>query len=299
MRKFTGFLLGLSLLLGTALVAAAQEKPPDTMGPPKVLVVSREFLKPGRSGAVHAKAESAFVQAFTRAKWPVHYLAMESMSGKPRTLFLGGYDSFDAWEKDNLAIQNDAALSAALDHASAGDGDLQSDRDQSVFVFREDYSQHANTDIAHMRYFEIEAFHVRPGREKEWDEAVKMVKAGYAKGVPDTQWAMYELIYGSPGGTYLVITPRKSAAEIDHAFAEGPKFEAAMGEKGMRRLSELSVASIESSETNLFAFNPRMSYARDEWVKADPDFWKPKPAASSASKKSTEKKPAEKPTANQ
>jgi len=25
----------------------------------------------------------------------------------------------------------------------------------------------------------------------------------------------------------------------------------------------------------LFAFNPHMSYVADEWIKADPDFWKP------------------------
>jgi len=68
-------------------------------------------------------------------------------------------------------------------------------------------------------------------------------------------------------------------------------FEAAMGEEGMKKLSELSAAAIESSQTNLFAINPRMSYPADEWVKADPEFWKPK-AAASASKKADEK-PAE------
>jgi hypothetical protein len=37
-----------------------------------------------------------------------------------------------------------------------------------------------------------------------------------------------------------------------------------------------------------------MSYAPEEWVKADPDFWKPKMAAPMA--KPTMEKPAEKPT---
>ena len=35
-----------------------------------------------------------------------------------------------------------------------------------------------------------------------------------------------------------------------------------------------------------------MSYPSDEWVKADPEFWKAKPMASAASKKTAEK-PAE------
>jgi hypothetical protein len=27
--------------------------------------------------------------------------------------------------------------------------------------------------------------------------------------------------------------------------------------------------------------NPKQSYVSDDWIKSDPDFWKPKPAAAS------------------
>ena len=63
----------------------------------------------------------------TRAKWPTHYLAVNSITGKPRVLFLTGYDSFEAWEKDVQATQKNATLSAALDRAAVADGDLLSD----------------------------------------------------------------------------------------------------------------------------------------------------------------------------
>jgi hypothetical protein len=49
-----------------------------------------------------------------------------------------------------------------------------------------------------------------------------------------------------------------------------------MGEEGMRKLNELMAGAVETSQSNLFAFNPKMSYPSDDWVKADPDFWKPK-----------------------
>jgi uncharacterized protein involved in type VI secretion and phage assembly len=66
-----------------------------------------------------------------------------------------------------------------------------------------------------------------------------------------------------------------------------------MGEAGMKRLGELSREAIESSESNLFQFAPKMSYVSDDWAKADPDFWKPK-AAIPAGEKKAEKKPAKK-----
>ena len=66
-------------------------------------------------------------------------------------------------------------------------------------------------------------------------------------------------------------------------------FAAAMGEDGMKKLDELAAVAIESSESNLFMFNPKMSYVSDDWVKADPEFWKPKAAPMAAPKKPTDK----------
>jgi hypothetical protein len=48
MKKITGLLLGSYLLFGALGIAAAQETTP----PPKVLSVFREFVKPGKAGAV-------------------------------------------------------------------------------------------------------------------------------------------------------------------------------------------------------------------------------------------------------
>jgi hypothetical protein len=155
-------------------------------------------------------------------------------------------------------------------------------------VFREDYSLRPEVDIAHTRYFEITVFQVKQGHDKDWDEIVKLVTAAYRK-IPDAHWAAYSAVYGAPDTTYIIFNPIKSAAEIDKNFASQKNFEAAMGEDGMKKLSELSAAAIESSQTNLFMFNPRMSYPADEWVKADPGFWKPKAAAAPAAKKTAEK----------
>lgn len=280
MEKTARFLLTAVLLCGVSGVVSAQQPSP----PPKVLTVIREFLKPGKGGMMHEKSESAFVQAFTHAKWPTHYLAVESLSGKPRVLFLTGYDSFEAWEKDASAVQKNSALSSALDRASAADGELLSEIDSGTLMYSEEYSLNSSVDIAHMRYFEISVYHTRPGHRKEWDEGVKMVKAAYEKALPDTHWAAYEGLFGVPEGTFIFFTPMKSASQIDHDMAQDKQFVAAMGEDGMKKLQELSAASIESSETQIFAFSPHMSYVGDDWVKADPDFWKAKAAAAPAKK---------------
>lgn len=291
MKKMIACVLGGMFALAGLASAVAQETS-GTTSPPKVLQIIREYTKPGRSGAVHEKSESAFVQAFARAKWPTRYFAATSLTGRPRALFFVPYDSFESWEKDAMAQQKNAALSAALDHATMADGDLLSDMDTHILVYNEEQSLRAPVDIAHMRYFEIYVYRVRPGHRGEWNDLVKLVKAAYEK-IPDVHWAMFESRYGQENAMYVVFVPLKSAAEIDRGMAQDKQFAENMGEDGMKKLSELESAAVDMTQSNLFQFAPAMSYPPDEWVKADPEFWRAKPAAK-APAKATEK-PAAKP----
>ena len=276
MNKLSRFLLGLSLVLTCSCITAAQETSQANPSIPRVLQITREFTKPGKAGFVHDASESAFVQAMARAKWPTHYLGMTSLSGKQRALFLTSYPSFEAWEKDNAAVQKNSTLAPALEAASVADSAQLDSIDQAVFVFNDEMSLRPLADLSQMRYMEVSLYHVRPGHGREWNELVKLVKAAYEKGVPGSHWGLFEQVFGGDGGSYLVLTARKTLAEVDHGFqVENKQFEAAMGAEGMKKLEELVAASIESEQHQLFAFNPHMSYVADEWIKADPDFWKP------------------------
>jgi hypothetical protein len=277
MKKLCSFLLGLSFVLATAGVAVAQDKPGEMHAPPPVLYINREFIKPGKSGAVHERSESAFVKAMSSAKSSQHYLALNSLSGKPRALFLSGFASFDDWEKQNLADMKNSTLSAELDRAALADGELLDAYDQSAWVYREDQSLNQTGNLVGIRYMEFEVFQIKPGHEEDWNAAVKLVKDAYAKGVSSAHWAMYENVYGREQSAFLVITPRKSASEIDRDFANSKQFMDAMGPDGMKKLNELSAEAIASIETNIFVISPKMSYMGEDLAKDDPDFWGKKP----------------------
>lgn len=285
MKRLSGILLGLALVFGAAGRAAAQENSGGMHAPPPVLTIVREYLKPGKSGSPHARTESMFVKAMGAAKSPSYYLGMDSLTGKSRSLFFTGYESFAAWEKDLQSQQKNPTLSAALDRASVADGDLLESYEESVWVYRADQSYNQTGALPGIRYFELESFTVKPGHEEDWNAAVKLVKDAYAKGLPDAHWAMYQLAAGGATPTFLVITPRKSLSEIDTAFAEGGKFMSALGPDGMKKLSELSAASIAESHTNFLAINPAISYMDEALAKADPDFWGHKAMPAAAPKK--------------
>jgi hypothetical protein len=280
MKRVVTILLGTCLCIGAATVAVAQEGAAGMNMPPKVLVINREVLKPGKNGTPHQHTESAFVRAMAAAKSPAHYLGMDALSGPSRSLFFTGYDSFADWENEAISEQKNATLSAALDRAAVADGELLQTYETSIFFLRDDYSLNPGTDLAHDRYFEIGVFHVKPGHDEDWAAIMKLVKDGYAK-VPGVQWAMYQRAYGGSEGYFIYITPLKSAAEIDRDFANGPKFMEAIGKDGMKTLNTLMAESVDEAEINLFALNPAISYVGPEMIKADPTFWKAAPAAES------------------
>jgi hypothetical protein len=277
MRATTWLALGLSLAGVCGSVCSAQETATTL---PKVLVIEREYMKPGKTGMVHEKAESAFVEAMAKAKSPTHYFALTSMSGTQRALFLISYPSFEAWQKEEETMSTNAAFGAAMDHAGLVDGELQTSRDDGVLVRMDEYSLNPRADLSGMRYMEISSYKVKPGKQQEFMEAVKLVKAAYEK-VPGTHWGFFRLAYGNDsGGVYLVLQAHKSLAELDEGMDIEKKFVSAMGEDGMKKLEDLVAQSEEWSQHQLLAFNGAMSYVSDEWIKADPTFWKPRMGSS-------------------
>ena len=118
--RISPILLGLSFAAAGSLLAVAQ----DAVTPPKVIQLQREFIKPGKAGAVHDRSEANFVAAMNRGKLQGHYVALNSMSGKSRAIFVVGYPSFAAWEADNKIVDKSPSLSAELDHALLTDGEL-------------------------------------------------------------------------------------------------------------------------------------------------------------------------------
>jgi hypothetical protein len=251
-------------------------------GPPNVLVFQREYLKPGKGGMSHERSESAFVRAFAGAKYPTHYFALDSMSGVSRALFFIPYDSFADWEKDNASLRANKALNTAIDHAQLMDGDLLSSFDSGAAMLRPDLSLNKG-HIRGTHYFEITTFVVKPGHENEFEELAHIYADGFRKVAPDAHWDCFELIYGTitpgipTGSTFIVMNLMKSLAEVDKGNANFKKFADEEGASGMKKISELTAASIETTSTSLFEINPRMSYPPQQWIDNDPGFWKVAP----------------------
>lgn len=252
----------------------AQDEGPK--GPPKVLYTTREFVKPGK-GMAHVKTEAAMMSAMAAAKSSLYTLAMASITGEPRVVFLSGYDSMADVENQYMTAMKLPGLESKLDALSEEDGALVNSEGSAIWRLREDLSSTSMVNIAEMRMAQLVQVETKPGHGIDFETVAKRVIGAWAKADPNYSAAVYEMAYGhSTGSVFLVILPMKSMAYLDKVHDEHDAFVKALGEEGLKGDREIARNAYLSSESNLFVFSPRMSYVPESWVKADPTFWKPK-----------------------
>ena len=290
MKRILLAAVAMSWLMGGAMALRAQDE--NSAPPPKVLVITREMVKVGKVAA-HAKNEAAWVRAAMAAKEPDRYLATTTMTGSNEALFFEGFDTYAAFgEADKFDSQ--PKVTALTGPLAEKDGDYVSEGRTMVATFNEKWSWKPNMNISEMRYFELETIRMRPGHDKDWDELIGLYQGAAAKMNLDEHDIFYEVHYGAPGGTVLIFTPRKSLGDLDAAMGMGKAFQDALGADGRERWAKLVGETTAADSTELLEFSPEMSYPPDEWVKADPSYWKPKPMMGGKSAAGA-KKPGEAP----
>jgi hypothetical protein len=289
MKRTLGLLAAAALLLAGAVTTQAQEK----MAPPKILVITREVEKLGK-GAAHEKLESTWAAAFKKAH-AAPYLAVSAMTGEHRALFMSGYDSIAAWEKDNKAQEANATFQAENESLAAKDADLISESTTGVYTYMPEISYQLTESVATSRYFVISAIDVKPGHGDHFVEIRKLIKAAHEKAGLSDHYAVYHRSFGGPSTRYLIFVPVKSLAELDQFnTVHGKAYHDALGEGGQKKIDEFNMQGLASTEANVFSFSSKMSNTSKDWIDADPGFWAPKPAAA-AKPKAAKKEAAPKP----
>jgi hypothetical protein len=262
-----------SLVLNPVRAALAQHEAGQVEGPSKYLMIHNVELKPN-VGSAFIKIESDEVAAMRAAHAPGHYLALWHITGGNNVLFTRGFDSFADIQKvhdDTVAMSQ---LEDTLKADTVQEAPLVAQSHSSIYEYQKDLSFNPEVDLSTMRFMRILLFHVRSGHDQDFRHLVKLYIKGYQSAVPDARWAMFQKIYGEGSdNVYILITPMDKLAYVDAIEASDSKFSEAVGEDQLQLLEQGTSAAIESSESDLFALSPDISYTPDSWLTASPDFW--------------------------
>lgn len=274
MKRRVSLLLTVCVVLLVAAGASAQTQPEL----PKVLWIYREDAKPGR-GTAHERTERGFAQYWAKNK-SQPFLGLEAVSGNAtEVMFLSGYDSLAAMEKDYLTFGK-AANGPEYEALERQEAEVVTSVRSMVAVLRPDLSYHPErfmSVLPQSRYFNIQTFRVRLGRDGDFAAGAKLFQSAFEKLKREQPYVMYQVVMGAPEGTYLLFTPMKSLKEVDDDFASQGALMQAMGDENMKNLMKSTGDVFLSMETNVYAFNPSISNVSKEFAAGDLKFWTPKP----------------------
>jgi len=267
MKKWLFPVAGLALA-GSMVVQAQTPAVP----PANILDIETINIKPYQDGP-YDKVASEYPALSQKLKDPTHVLGMEALTGSPRAIYLSGFDSLEAFQKSEEWLLGDSATDAKIDGLDAREALYISEVNHTLWHYRPDLSNNvAGADIPHSRYWEVIIFHMRSGRDGQFEELTRLHRDANLKIGQDIPWATYEGLMGQTND-YLVLVPMKSLREADTGLAHKKDFGAALGDEGRGRMNKLSEESVASVEDNLWMVNPEWSYVDKSWIDADPQYW--------------------------
>jgi hypothetical protein len=272
-------LLILAVIFLSAFTPAFAQDPP---GPPKVLLIVREEIKAGMMGA-HARHSAEFVGIFNQLQAPNHRIALVPVAGNENeVIYINAGDSFAQLEGITKATDKklegaSGSMKVKLDALDKEAPAMHAAMRDMLAIYRPELSFNPGVPIPQMRYFSITTTRVRPGFDAAYQEYVqKLINVARQKAkVDNLHIAVFQVVSGAPGGTYMAFRPMKSLAEMDEQIPM--KVRAAMTDDQRKDADRAVREAILSSETSTYAFAPGMSYVDKGFAAADPGFWTPKP----------------------
>lgn len=269
MKKWFCSVAGLSLALAGSAAAFAQTA---SVPPPNILNIETINIKP-YADSRYDKVASEYPALSQQLKDPMHFLAMEALTGTPRAIYISGFDSFEALQKNEEWSPSDAAADNKIESLDARQADSISEVHHTLWHYRPDLSNNVTgADIPHSHYWEVITFHMRPGHGDQFTELTKLYRDANLKSGQNIPWSTYEGMMGV-SDSYMVLVPMTSLKDEDNGLAHQKDFDSALGDEGKKRMNKLSEENVASVEDNLFMVNPEWSFVEQSWVDADPQYW--------------------------
>jgi hypothetical protein len=174
-------LLVVFVLFVSSLAVLAQE------GPPKVLLIVREEIKPGMM-LTHGRHSAEYASIFAKLQTPNGRIALVPVAGNENeVIYLNAAKSFAEIEKINqdtdkkMAAVN-ASMQSQIDRLNKEAPELHSAMRDMLAVYRPEMSFNPGVNVSQMRYFSVTTIRIRPGHDAQYiDYVQKLVNVAREK----------------------------------------------------------------------------------------------------------------------
>jgi hypothetical protein len=265
------------------MIAGFRAMPMSAQGavkPAPVIKIDIETVKEGRTAA-HEKVEAEWSATLRKAGAPMHYYALDSLSGLSQVWFVQPMPSF-AVNEEYGRFNAKEPLRNSVETLDSRDGELRTSSRRMWAVYRPDLSyKPESVNLAKTRFVDVATYRIKLGKDEDLAAGVKAIFAAYAKGNVDMPILGYEVTAGAPSGTFLFAILMDSMKFLDAEPERVKAMKAGMPESTYDQLMKGTGDVFVSMEHNLFEVKPVMSLPSQAVMDADPAFWKTRAAAKS------------------
>jgi hypothetical protein len=214
-------------------------------------------------------ATRASNQGYAEAKAAITVLGATSVTGPSETWSFEFLDSFAAIDDVDQALP---MISSGVSYSD----DVLPATTTLIALYRGDLSHRADEAAKNMpkaRYFLVSLYRIRPGAQTGFGDLIRIQRAHYESINLDQPVLAYQVMSGTPSGSFLFLTPLASLKTFDDALVKTPE-----GPRDPGAAEQKLAADVEiGHEYFLFRVDPRNSYVSDDFASADPDFWSVRP----------------------
>lgn len=241
--------------------------------PPKILNIVHEQLIPGKAGA-YAELLKRIGEEYSRRGIPVYWYGAQSFTGPLGALYLNFFESFAEMHAANDTLNKSVAANPALAQMQEQLLTYTSSVSNAFAVRRDDLGYRWDAiDFSNARVLRVATIAVRQGHETEFAEAIRGLRAAYARLNANAYWATYQVTAGAPSSTFVIFLPMGSLDEMDDYINRLAALPEAEGPGVAGQLQQIARDAYRSWDSELFIVSPSQSRMPADFTAGDSAFW--------------------------
>jgi hypothetical protein len=265
---------------------------------PKILMISRVNLKEGRA-MEYQKLDRQVRQVVHKNDPSLNWITATAFTGNDNEeTYFQFLNSYAEIEQANTAFGKAAGtlfMSADFNQTVA---DSQEAGRNIIAKLREDLSYNADKfDPANAKFWSITYSRLKPGSDSQLTSIRQDINAQLKAANYDLHYLVYQVSYGMPSATYLIVRdlPSLSALDVDTS----KQYDSAVAKNLRQQYTAFSHENAVAVESVIYEVKPELSHPPLNLVAANPSFWtvKESEAAPVVAKKGKGNKQAVEPAA--
>jgi hypothetical protein len=244
---------------------------------PKILMISRVNLKEGRA-MEYQKLDRQVRQTIHKNNPNLNWITATAFTGSDNEeTYFQFRNSYAEIEQADTAFGKAAGALFTSAEFNQNVAESQESGRNIIAKLRDDLSYNADKfDPANAKFWSITYSRLKPGSDSELTSIRQDIKEQLKAANFDAHYLVYQVSYGMPSATYLIVRDLPSLSALDTDM--GKQYDSAVAKNLRQQYTAFNHDNAIAVESVIYQVKPELSHPPQNLVAANPSFWTVKEA---------------------